>query len=65
METKLQLELSQKELNLLLSALYVRFDEATENESTLVGKLTSRLYEAKDDLKNGYSINNTLTTTTK
>ena len=50
METK-ELKLSQKELNLLLSALYVRFEEATENQDTLVGRLTSRLYDAKDELK--------------
>ena len=46
-----ELKLSQKELNLLLSALYVRFEEATENQDTLVGRLTSRLYDAKDELK--------------
>jgi len=46
-----ELELSQKELNLILSALYVRFEEATENQDTLVGRLTNRLYDAKDELK--------------
>ncbi len=49
MKTK-KLELSQKELKLILSALYVRFDEATESQDTLVGRLTSRLYDAKDEL---------------
>tara|TARA_R110002020_G_scaffold3384_3_gene15153 strand:- start:1116 stop:1280 length:165 start_codon:yes stop_codon:yes gene_type:complete len=50
MKTK-ELELSHKELNLILSALYVRFEEATENQDTLVGRLTNRLYDAKDELK--------------
>lgn len=47
-----ELELSQKELNLILSALYVRFEETTENQDTLVGRLTNRLYEARENLRN-------------
>ena len=45
------IELSQKELNLILSALYIRFEEATENKDTLVERLITRLYKAKHELK--------------
>ena len=51
MKTK-ELTLTQKELNLILSALWVRFEEATENQQTLVGRLTNRLYEARENLRN-------------
>tara|TARA_R100001463_G_scaffold126844_1_gene184748 strand:+ start:226 stop:393 length:168 start_codon:yes stop_codon:yes gene_type:complete len=49
---KTELTLTQKELNLILSALWVRFEEATENHDTLVGRLTDRLFKARENLKN-------------
>jgi predicted DNA-binding ribbon-helix-helix protein len=49
---KTKLTLTQKELNLILSALWVRFEETTENQDTLVGRLTNRLYEERENLRN-------------
>ena len=45
-----EIKLTKKELNLILSALYVRYEESTENNNTLVGRLTNRLYKAKNKL---------------
>jgi len=46
-----QLQLTEKELNLLLSALYVRFEDSIDNKETLAGRLTDKLYDSKDELK--------------
>ena len=52
METK-KLQLTEKELNLLMDALYVRWGLGTleENPESLARKLMTRLYETKDEFK--------------
>ena len=45
-----KLQLTEKELNLLLSALHVRFGGSVDNKETLVGRLTDKLYDSKGEL---------------
>ena len=45
-----KLQLTEKELNLLLSALHVRFKDSVDNKETLVGRLTDKLYDSKGEL---------------